>query len=200
MLNLISDAGSVMLNRVSRRKLFAIGGGSAVAAVIVLAGCSNFASVEQTVGADANLLASGLSTSLASLAALKGIPGLTPDVVAKVQTALGAVQAIAAALQNAGSQAQGQALVQQLETAVNTIVAALTVLPLPPQILLGVDAAAILLPIIETGINLAINAQTQAQASAAATQAQQVTTVTPGAARSVSAVGTPAWARQQLGK
>lgn len=152
---------------VSRRSLltqaFALG---AVLPVLASCGTNSFAAGLQQATSDVSLIATGLQSSLAQLTALN-VPGMTPGTLAKIGTAIGEIQTVNAALGSVATATQAQPLIAQLEAAINALVATAATLPLPPQIQLPIAAAAILLPVIETAIGLAVSAATQAQANAA---------------------------------
>lgn len=110
-----------------------------------------------TVAADANLIAGGLKGVLAQLGPLN-IPGLDTAILGKAATAIAGIQTVAASLTGVTSTAAAQPLVQKIESYVNVVVSALASLPLPPPISTAIQAAAILLPIIEIAVGLAVPA------------------------------------------
>lgn len=130
----------------------------------------------QTAAQNAVLIANGLQGVVSQLANLvPPIPGLTLPVLATITNGVADIKAVAQAIGTASSQTTAQPLVQKLEGYVNGVVGALAVLPLPPPILLGVQAAAVLLPVIELAVNLALPPGASAPTMTVA-QAQQALT------------------------
>lgn len=122
---------------------------------LTLWGCATANQVASTVAQDASLIATGLKGALANLGALN-IPGLTADKVMTIGLAVAGLQTVATSLLMATTTAVAQPLVQQIETDLNAIVGALAGLPLPPPISTALQAAAILLPVIETAIGMVL--------------------------------------------
>ena len=120
-----------------------------------LYGCANANQIAATVASDASLIATGLQGALANISTLN-ISGLTADKMQTIGLALVGLKSVASALALATTTAQAQPLVQQLETDLNAIVGALAALPLPPQISVALQAAAILLPVIEAAVGMVI--------------------------------------------
>jgi len=115
-----------------------------------------------TIIADTQLIAGAVQTATSTLSLF---PGINPTMVANVNTAVSALQATLAALQTATTATAAQPLIQQVEAAINAIVGAVAGIPgLPLEVTLALDAAIILLPIIEAAVN-------------------QIVTPTPAAAR-----------------
>ena len=127
----------------------------ASSAGFALYGCANANQVASTVASDASLIATGLQGALANIGNLN-ISGLTADRIQTIGLALAGLKTVATSLAMATTSAQAQPLVQQLETDLNAIVGALATLPLPPQISVALQAAAILLPVIEAAIGMVI--------------------------------------------
>lgn len=125
-------------------------------ALVPVAACATLDTTLATVAADTNTIALGLKGVLAQLGTLN-IPGLTTSVMATVGTAISSLQSVAAAIAGTTTTAAAQPLVQKIESYVNTVVGALALLPLPPPISTALEAAAILLPLIETAVGLATN-------------------------------------------
>jgi hypothetical protein len=153
-----------------------------VGAGVTLFGCTaaQVNSALSQVATDAQTLSAGLSGAMASLSTLN-IPGLTPTIIGRVQTAIASVVTVANALSGATSTNSAQPLVQQLEGDVNAVVDALAGLPLPAEIELPLQAAAVLLPVIETAVGLAISqvtasARLRATAPMSAAQARAILT------------------------
>ena len=95
------------------------------------------------------------------------IPGVTPAIVATVSDAVAGAQSVAQALKGVLTQAAAQTLVKKLETYVNAVVTALAGLPLPGVLSTIVQAAAVLLPVIETTIGLFVASAPKGGMSAA---------------------------------
>lgn len=156
--------------------------GAIGAPAILLVGCNGL-TANQAIGQaaqDAATIAAGLKGSLTSLAALN-IQGLTPDKLQAVGLAVAGIQTVATALSMASSSSQARPLVQQLEADLNAVVDTLAGLPLPPQISLPLQAAAILLPVIETAVGMAVT-QLNPPAAAVAMTADQARAILIGAA------------------
>jgi hypothetical protein len=148
----------------SRRQLFA---GVAAAA---LAGCSasQLAASLPQYAEDAQTIAAGLQASLVQLQSVPGIPAAS---LAQVSAAIADMQKMAAAISAASTASAALPSVQQLEADVNAVASTLASFSaiMPPQIGIAVQAAAVLLPVIETGVGLVVNAVTApAPATAAA--------------------------------
>lgn len=124
----------------------------------LLAACNpgQVAQISSEVASDAGIIASGLQGALAGLTTL-GIAGLTPAKAQTVGDAIAGIKSIASALAGAATASAAQPMVQQLEADLNAIVAALAGLPLPPQIALPLQAATVLLPIIEAAVGMVIS-------------------------------------------
>lgn len=120
---------------------------------LVLPGCATF---DSNVGKAAELaaeIAGGLAGAVAQLAPLN------ISVPSEVATALALLQTVAADIKTASSTAAQQPLVQKIESYVNTIVGALAVIPLiPPPISTILQAAMIVLPILESVVGMMFNA------------------------------------------
>jgi len=113
-----------------------------------------------TVAQDVATIAAGLQ------GALQNIPNVPPAVA----TALADLSKEAAALSAASSQTGQQSVVKTVEADLNAVVAAAGSLPLPPPAGTAIQAAEVLLPVIEAGVNLVagvsapINGMTPAEA------------------------------------
>jgi hypothetical protein len=167
---------------ISRRSLVA---STPLAALAMLGACAG-KSADQTiatVAADANTIAGGLKGVLAQLGPLN-VPGLTPSVISTVGVAVSEIQTVAASLSGVTSAAAAQPLVQKIETYLNTIVAALAGLPLPPPISTALQAAAILLPIIEAAVGLVV--QQAAKAAPGAISPDQARMILRGSAATLA--------------
>ena len=125
----------------------------------------------QQAALDGQTIAAGFKAMLPQLATVEKINAAT---TAKVGQYIADLQTVAANLAIATTTAAASPAVQQLEADINAIVTTLAGLPLPPQISLALQAAAILLPTIETAVGLAI--QPPPPALAAKLRANPMTT------------------------
>ena len=158
---------------ISRRQL--LGGAATGAIALALAGCAtgqNAGATLQQAISDAELIANGLAAALPQLGKV-----FTAGVLAKASAAIADIKTAAAAVAAAVSASAAQPAVAQLAAAVNGLVAALAGLPLPAPISTALAAAAVLLPIIESTVGMAITAVT----------AHALPAMTPGEARKVLA-------------
>lgn len=124
-----------------------------VSAPILLAGCATGQTPSQVTAqvlTDINLEASGLANALPLMTTL---PAATKTQAAAL---IAKVQAAAATMSAAVSKAAAQATVTQIETDVNALVGLLAGMPLPPQVSGVLQAAVVLLPIIEAGVGMAV--------------------------------------------
>jgi hypothetical protein len=147
---------------VTRRNLLGssiLTGGALLAVTTGLAACTaaqvNNALVQ--AGTDAKLIGNGLLSVLPQLATVAGI---TPATLAAVQAAVTGIQTAATAIAAASSASAALPAVQSLEADFNAIIGALASVPLiPPPISTALQAASILLPIIEAAVGLVLPAQ-----------------------------------------
>jgi len=116
--------------------------------VAALIGCASSSDVPATVATDAGLIASGLAGSFKDIS---GVPGA-------IMAALTDLADAAQALADADTIASAQPLVQRVEADVNTVVAAVGALPLPANATSALQAAQVLLVVIEAGVNLVVTA------------------------------------------
>jgi hypothetical protein len=130
---------------VKRRCLLASTGGLLVAA---FTGCAGSSDVPGTVASDAGLIASGLAGAFKNISA---VPGSVAAVLADLAS-------VAQALADADTIASAQPLVQRVETDVNALVAAVGALPLPANAALAIQAAQVLVVVIESAVNLVVTA------------------------------------------
>jgi len=168
-----------------------------LAAPLVLAACGGGAPSQTltTVVQDVQTIAMGLSKTLTQLSMLN-LPGLTPAILDICQTALAGIQTVGQALLGVSSTTDAQPLVQRVEGYVNAFVGALAFLPLPGPIQLALVAATILLPIIESAVNLVVTAKTVMPVTVSS-GAASITVLTP-APSAAAPVMTPAQARATL--
>ena len=133
--------------------------GATVLAPVALAGCATLSGNPNEIAAqvlnDANLIASGLANALPGLQASNVVPA---GVMAQAQALVGKIQASAASMSATISKNSAQPIVTQIEQDVNSFAALLAGLPLPPPFAQVVEAAVVLLPVIEIGVGLAVPA------------------------------------------
>ena len=141
-------------------------------AVVPLAGCAGqtVESVLATVLNDMVLLANALKSVLASLGTAN-IPGLTPSILATVGGYVGEVQSAAASLSTVPTAAAAQPTLQKIESYLNSTVAVLAGLPLPPPISTALTLANIVLPFAEAAVGMVV-AAVPSTASVASARAQ----------------------------
>lgn len=84
------------------------------------------------------------------------IIGLSATVIAEIGAAVGNLQTLAAQIKLVTGTFAAQPIVQQVETEVNAVITMLAGLPLPPPVQIALQAASILLPLIESAVNLAV--------------------------------------------
>jgi hypothetical protein len=130
----------------------------AILAPGLIAGCQNLSGSSATqvaaqVVSDVGTIAAGLAGALPALGATGAVPAA---LVAKVGGWVATIQQVAGQVVNGMPQASAQPLVKQIEGLVNDIVMALAGVPLPPPFGPALAAAAVLLPVIETAIGLAV--------------------------------------------
>lgn len=119
-----------------------------------LAACAGTDQTVKIVATDVQLIANGLQGILPNLGTLAG---LSPESLATIANALADLQQVASAIAQTSTTAEEKPLVQKVEAYVNTIVSILAAIPLiPPPISTVLQAAAILLPIIETAVGLVV--------------------------------------------
>lgn len=143
------------------RRFFVVA--SSMAAFIVSA-CANFAKIVSQVSQDVSSIASGL---LKVLPQAGQIVGITPDKVAIIGEAVSSLQNLAAKLASATSNAEAQPIVKQVEAAINSIIDALAGIPfIPPPFSTALQAAVVLVPVIETAAGLLVPQQMKLRAAA----------------------------------
>lgn len=157
---------------ISRRALLAS------ALFVPIAACNSSGNINtqlvSTVLQDAQAIASGFRSALTQLTSLPNST-IPADVLNTAQSALAGIQGVVASLVGATDVASAQPFVQQLWTFVNTFVAAMAPF-MPPPINTYLVAATVLLPVIESAVNLALPPVTAPQLPAP-------TTTSPDAAR-----------------
>ncbi len=148
----------------NRRHFFSFTAGISTVAVLAACGVTGGATPSglDTVISDVASIASGLS---GILPIIDNIIGLDPGILDQVKTAIADLQVIAAELKTVNSISGAQPLVQAVESELNTIVTGLASIPMPPSVAIVLQAATILLPIIEAGANLIVSAKVTRQAA-----------------------------------
>lgn len=121
---------------------------------LLLAGCVTGNTALATVAQDVATIASGLLGVLPNLPA-NIIPSAT---MAAVGAAVADLQSLASQVSSAASTTAAQPIVKQVETDVNTIVNALAAFPIPAPFSTAIQAAAVLLPIIEVAVGFVVPA------------------------------------------
>lgn len=127
--------------------------GVAALALLSMSACAGqtAAQVTQTVVTDANAIATGLAAELPALAAL---PGANTVAIAKAEADVADIQKVSSTLSTSLTASQAQPVIQKIEADVNALVAVGATLPLPPQVATAFQAAEVLLPVLETSVNL----------------------------------------------
>lgn len=139
-----------------RRSFLALSA-TALLSTTALTGCGTFD--VSTITSDANIIAGGLAAVDVQMGNL-GV--VDPATMTKIGTALASIQDVAKALATASDKSTAQSLVGKLETYVNTFVNVAAGLPfLPPSITLALQAASILLPVIEVAVGLVLPSAAQ---------------------------------------
>lgn len=148
---------------ISRRNVFLLG-----TSALALGACSltpaQVSAISGQAVSDVQTIASGLKAILPQIAAVVGIPATT---VTTVTNLVGDISSVAAGISTATAQSSAQTVVQQVEADVNSVVSVLAAIPfLPPPIILALQAATVLLPAIETALNMIVPASLKAKADA----------------------------------
>jgi len=131
----------------------------ALAGAFALAGCSSSTTgtvplvTLQTVANDVSLLATGLNNALSQPSVVALIP---PTIEPNIKVALDDLTSLASTIAASTSAGATKASVTTVENDVNTIVAALAGLPLPPPTPTILTAAEVLLPVIEAAVGLVV--------------------------------------------
>jgi hypothetical protein len=130
----------------------------ATTAIVPITGCSTIAQTFDSklslLVSDVTLIANGVSSLLPTIGS---IAGLSDTVKSTIQLAIDGIREVANQIKGVTSTAAGQPWIQKLETYLNAIVSALSMLPLPPQVSVILQAATVLLPILETIVGLLTN-------------------------------------------
>lgn len=139
------------------KKLFV----SCIAALAMLASvtaCTNSSQVDNravaVVAQDVAIIANGLKGALPALAVAAKIPA---ENMASINQAITSLETLSSVVASAASTTQALPAIQQVETDVNAIVAALVGIPgLPTNVTLALAAAQVLLPVIETSVGMIV--------------------------------------------
>lgn len=143
------------------RRLFLAAALAAIPAAGTLGGCAtvaqNIDSTLKRIVDDTDTLAKGLSALVPSLSS---VAGLSSETQALISATVLNVQTVADQVGAVSSVASAKPLVEKIETYVNTIVGALAALgpALPTPVSTILQAASILLPIIEIAVGIAVPA------------------------------------------
>jgi len=129
---------------------------SLTAGVLTLSACgsgSNSTALD-TVVSDVNLIASAFQNILPQIAAANGI---TPDMEATISAAITDLQTIATELRTTHGLNEAQPLVKQVEDDLNVIILNIGKLhTIPTSIAVVLQAASVLLPVIENAVALQV--------------------------------------------
>lgn len=126
------------------------------AAVLPIVACSTTTPVtEASVANDISLIATSLNNALSQPAVVAVIPATT---LPKVQAALADLMTVTAAIKADPTSALSKGTVTSVETDVNTIDVALSGLPLPKDASTILQAAVVLLPVIEAAVGIVVPA------------------------------------------
>lgn len=138
----------------NRRTL--LSGVFALASASALAGCATTSAGGLTAAnvADIQAIANRFATVL--LPVLSTVPGITPTILATVTTAVNDLNSVASQASTALAAPQATSLVGRVEADVNTALGILSGFSavLPPPLGLILEAASVLLPVIETAVGI----------------------------------------------
>lgn len=137
-----------------RRTLLA---GATALAATTLAACATGTPTPATVAQDVTLIATAFTKVLPNFVSIAGISSAT---TATVNQAIVDLQAAAAAVSGADTTVSAQPVVARVEADVGAVIAVLAGLPLPGPISTVLEAAAVLLPVIEAAVGIAAAAGT----------------------------------------
>lgn len=147
-----------------------------VAAGAALSSCALFSGSSAPVAvvvSAVEVLDTEIQNVLMALQSISPAPTwLTAALIAQVQQIVSEVNQVATAIGSVTTTASAQALVQQLETYISTLVNALAGLPLPPPISIYVQIAAVIMPLLFAIVGLVIPASMQMQAGDAGAKAK----------------------------
>lgn len=172
------------MNENTRRQLL-LRGASALALVGAVSACATTGTGTITLApviAAVQVLGAMASEAAQELDAINPPPAwLTAAVMSTVTTVVGQIEQVANQLSAVTTTASAEPLLQQLETYVQTFVTALSGLPLPPQILMYVQIAAVVMPLLFALLNMVVPTPATMQASEAALEARAHPKFTPHA-------------------
>lgn len=149
----------------TRRNLLA----TAVPLVVLgIAGCSSTTMTPAQVVTDAQNAISALANAFKAV--LAQAPNAVPaNTAATINSALAQAASVLGSLSTSLTATQAAPIVQQVESAINTVITAAAAVPLiPPPFSLALEAAAVVLPILEAFVNSVLPAPTPAPAALAA--------------------------------
>lgn len=159
------------MNPITRRSLLTT---TALAGIgLGVAACSGSAAGNAVLNAlpqvatQLQTIAKGLIAALPSLSSATGLSG---GALKTITTAVNDISTVAGTVAPGLTPTQGQSVVATVEGDLNVVVAAAAGLPLPPPFGPALAAAALLMPVVEGALNMAISylsPQTQAVAAAA---------------------------------
>ena len=147
----------------------------AVTTMAILAGCSNSSTTPAQIVADAQNAVTALSNGFAAV--VKQAPNAVPaDKAATITAALAQAASVLGSLSTNLTATQAAPKVQQIEQALNTVIAAAAAVPLiPPPFSTALGAAAIVLPIIEAWVNSILPAPAAASMASMSARAKLAT-------------------------
>ena len=155
------------MSGVNRRLLLM---GLAALPAATLAGCASGPAVAPTTISDVNLIATGLKALMPQLGL---VTGLSTTAIDTATQAIVDLQSAADAVATADTIAAAQPLVVRIASDVSAVIGALSAVELPDALNRALQAASVLLPIIEAAVGLAaavgagIGVMTPARARAA---------------------------------
>jgi len=151
----------------SRRSFLGVAASISAAAMLTACAALNPNNTPQQnlslVVSDVSAIAAAFGKALPQIQALN----LNADVRTMIDASVADLQAVAKAVSMAASSTTAeQPLIQKIETDVNAIINGLAGVPLPIPLSSIIQAATVLLPIIEAAVNLAVSAPAKARAMA----------------------------------
>lgn len=133
--------------------------------LVVACTATQVSSALQAAASDANIIATGLKADLPAIATIQGV---SPATVASIGALVADIQTISSTITAASSATTALPSVQQLEADFNGIASALSALPLPPQVASVLQAASVLLPLIEMSVGLVVSPRAESMTPDAA--------------------------------
>lgn len=125
--------------------------------VIALGACQNFSGIATQVASDVGLIATAFQAALPNFAKIVGI---SPTQLATINADVTDLVQVSGEIAKVAGDNQAQPLVQRVEGDVNGIVGVLAGLPLPAPISTALEAAGVLLPVIEAAVGLVVTPPT----------------------------------------